>query len=84
MITKEKVEKLQKKHQEAKKDFKNRCFMVIEVLLGGDIVYDNTETLKNDIYKIAHVGSGTCDNEHSDWIKMVEDLFKSFEQAGFI
>ena len=84
MITKEEMQKIHDKHAEAKKDFKNRCFMVIETLVGGDIEYTDIEKLKTDIYEIAHIGSQTCGNEHTDWVNNMEKLFKAFEEGGLI
>jgi len=84
MITKEEMQKIQDKHTEAKKDFKNRCFLVIETLVGGDIEYTDIEKLKTDIYEIAHIGAQTCGNKHTDWVANMEKLFTSFEQCGLI
>ncbi len=90
MITKKEMDamrkksKKSKKSKEAKKDFKNRCFMVIETLVGGDIVSDDIEKLKDDIYEIAHIGIGDCNNKHENCVVNTERLFKSFEKGGFI
>ena len=84
MITKEQMEVISAKHLEAKKDFKNRCFFLIEALVSGDIIYDNVEKLKADIYKIAHLGAGTCENEHEDWVDEVEEMFLKFENNGLL
>ena len=84
MITKEQMEQIQEKHKEAKKDFKNRCFFVIEALVSGDIEYSDIEKLKSDIYEIAHVGCGTCNNEHKEWVENTERLFNAFEEGGLI
>lgn len=84
MPTKEQVEEIQNRHAEAKKDFKNRCFMVIETLVSGDIEYTSIEKLKTDIYEIAHVGCGTCGNKHEEWVENTEALFKSFEDGGLL
>ena len=83
-ITKEKMDIIHKKHQKAKKDFKNRCFLVIETLVGGDIVNNDIEKLKSDIYEIAHIGIGVCGNEHKDWVDKTDKLFKAFEKGGLI
>ena len=84
MITKEQMKIISKKHIEAKKDFKNRCFFLIEVLVAGDIIYNDTEKLKDNIYKIAHIGTGTCGNKHEDWIDEVEAMFVEFENNGLL
>ncbi len=81
MITKKEMDAIRKK---AKKDFKNRCFMVIETLVGGDIVSDDIEKLKDDIYEIAHIGIGDCNNKHENWVVNTERLFKLFEKGGLI
>ena len=83
-ITKEDMERIKAKSDESKKDFKNRALMVIEILVGGDIVYKDIERMKLDIYEIAHVALGTCGNEHQDWRDKVEKLFKAFEKDGLI
>ena len=84
MITKEQMDIISKKHIEAKKDFKNRCFFLIEVLVGGDINYKDEEKLKEDIYKIAHIGTGTCGNKHEDWVEEMEKMFLKFENNGLL
>ena len=84
MITKEKINIIREKTEEAKKDFKNRCFMVIETFVGGDIVSNDIEKLKNDIYEIAHIGIGDCSNKHKDWVSNTEQLFKAFEKGGLL
>ena len=84
MITKEEMDKIQAKGKEAKRDFKNRCFLVIETLVGGDIECDDLEKLKDEIYEIAHIGVGTCNNKHEDWVANMEKLFKAFEKGGLV
>ena len=84
MITKEQMNIISKKHTEAKEDFKNRCFFLIEALVGGDIVCDDTEKLKEDICKIAHIGTGTCENPHEDWVEEMEAMFAKFEKDGLL
>jgi len=76
------MKKIHKKHQIAKKDFKNRCFFVLETLAGGDIVCEDIEKLKTDVYQIAHIGTQTCGNKHEDWVANMEKLFKAFEKGG--
>ena len=83
-ITKEDMERIKAKSDESKKDFKNRALMVIEILVGGDIVYKDIERMKLDIYEITHVALGTCENEHQDWREKVEKYFKAFEKDGWI
>lgn len=78
----EEIKKIQKRSKKVKKNFKNRCFLVIETLVGGDIIYNDVEKLKSDIYKIAHIGIQTC--EHKDWADDMERLFKHFEKSGLI
>ena len=68
----------------SKKDFKNRCLMVIQTLVGGDIVYEDIEQLKTEIYTIAHIALGTCENKHEDWIEETENMFKKFEKMGLL
>ena len=82
MITKEQMDVIHKKHEEAKRDFKNRCFFVIGTLVGRDIKYADIEKLKTDIYRKAHIGTQTCGNEHKDWVDNMEKLFKTFEEGG--
>ena len=84
MITKERMNAIQEKHKEAKKDFKNRCFFLIEALVSGDIIYADIEKIEEDICKIAHVGAGTCENKHEDWIDEVEAMFVEFENNGLL
>jgi len=84
VMNKEQMQRIHDRHTEAKKDFKNRCFMVIETLVGGDIEYTDIEKLKTDIYEIAHIGMQTCGNEHTNWIANMEKLFKAFEDGGLI
>ncbi len=84
MVTKEEMDIILKGDEEAKRDFKNRCFMVIGALVRGDIVNDDIEKLKNDIYEIAHIGIGTCGNKHEDWAANMEKLFKAFEKGGLL
>ncbi len=81
--TKEEMDEIKAKSKEAKKDFKNRCFLVIETLVGDDIVSDDIEKLKDDIYQIAHIGIGNC-NVHKDWVENTEKLFKAFKKGGLI
>jgi len=73
---------IRKKHRLAKKEFKNRCFFVIETLVGGDIESNDIEKLKSDIYEIAHIGTETCGNKHEGWVENMEKLFKAFEKGG--
>jgi len=84
LISKEQMNIISKKHTEAKKDFKNRCFFLIEAIVGGDIIYNDTEKLKDNIYKIAHIGAGTCENKHEDWIEEIEKMFERFENNGLL
>ena len=84
LIDKEQMDIIRKKHSEAKKDFKNRCFFLIEALVSGDIIYADIEKIEEDICKIAHVGTGTCENPHEDWIEDVEKMFLKFEQNGLL
>ena len=83
-VTKEDIERIKERANEAKKDFKNRCFLVIETLVGDDMVCNDIEKLKEDVYKIAHIGVQTCENEHKDWVKETEELFIAFEKNGLI
>ena len=83
-ITKEQMNIISKKHIEAKKDFKNRCFFLIEALVSGDIIYADIEKIEEDIYKIAHIGTGTCENPHEDWVEEVEKMFLKFENNGLL
>lgn len=78
------LKEIHARHEESKKDFKNRCLIVIETLVGGDIEYDDIEKLKADIYEVAHVALHTCPNEHNDWKSNVERLFGAFEKDGLI
>ena len=78
----EELKEIRRKRDEAKKDFKNRALMVIETLVEGDIVYEDMEKLKSDIFRIAHSAVGTC--VHPDWDAETEKLFKEFEKAGLI
>lgn len=84
MMTQKEIKEIQDRRTEAKKDFKNRCFMVIEALVSGDIEYTSVDKLKSDIYEIAHVGCGTCGNGHEEWVKNTERLFKAFEDGGLL
>lgn len=68
----------------SKKDFKNRCLMVIQTLVSGDMVYEDIEQLKTEIYTVAHIALGTCENKHEDWIKETENMFKKFETMGLL
>ena len=52
--------------------------------MGEDIVCNDIEKLKTDIYKIAHIGLQTCENKHEDWVENMEKLFKAFEKGGLI
>jgi hypothetical protein len=82
--TKEDMERIEAKSAELKKDFKNRALMVIETLVGEDIIWDDIDKLKSDIYKIAHAALGDCTNEHLDWRDETEKQFRAFEEAGLI
>lgn len=80
--TKDDMERIKARTDESKKDFKNRALMVIETLVGGDIIWK--DSYKSEIYEIAHVALGDCPNEHLDWRENTEKLFKSFEDGGLI
>ncbi|MFH2029081.1 MAG: hypothetical protein ABIJ40_00465 [Bacteroidota bacterium] len=84
LISKEQMDVISAKHLEAKKDFKNRCFFLIEALVSGDIIYANIEKIEEDICKIAHIGTGTCENPHEDWVEEVEAMFVKFENNGLL
>lgn len=84
MLDKKRMDEIKKTHNKAKKDFKNRCLMVIETLCGEDIISNDIDKLKSDIYQIAHVALGTCANEHKDWVNETEKLFNAFEKGGLI
>ena len=36
------------------------------------------------IYRFAHIGVGSCQNKHEDWIKECEQTGKSLRQMGII
>lgn len=84
LISKEEMDIISNKHSQAKKDFKNKCFFLIETLVSGDIIYNNIEKLKEDICMIAHVGSESCGNKHEDWVEETEKMFIKFEQEGLL
>lgn len=84
MFTTDRLDEIKKRGEEAKKDFKNRCLLVIETLVDMDIKYNDIEKLKEDIYKIAHIGLQTCGNKHEDWVEEMEKLFHHFENDGLI
>lgn len=78
--TKKQLDDTVEKRFEAEKDFKNRAFMVIETLCMPDIVCDDIEKLKGDIYMIAHSAIGNCD--HPDWVEKTEKMFNDFRKHG--
>lgn len=78
------IDIINKRHTEAKKDFKNRCFLIIEALVSENIFYNDVEELKTEIYKIAHVGLGTCRIDHQNWKDEIEKMFVEFENKGLI
>ena len=84
MITKERMQLIRETSAEAKKDFRNRALMVIETLVGDDLVYNDIEKLKSDIYRVAHCAITPKICEHPDWVKETEELFTTFEKEGLI
>ena len=84
MDIEERLKEITQRATASKKDFKNRCLMVIQTLVGGDIEYEDIEQLKTDIYTIAHIALGTCENKHEDWIEETENMFKKFETMGLL
>ena len=80
--TKEQMDDITVRHMKAERYFKNRALMVIETLCGDDIVTEDIKKLKSDIYKIAHVATGTCPNEHPAWRKEVNEMYKEFKKHG--
>jgi len=64
-------------------DIKDKALLAIEGLTYEDIAMAADEKLSK-IYKFAHIGFGSCQNDHEDWHEELEKCLLALNKFGIV
>ena len=66
-----------------KLSLKDKALRVVEVM--SELASVEKTTLDPDeVYRLVHVGTGTCNNPHPDWVKELEDTYQAFKEGNLL